>query len=32
VTDDDLRRMRAEWTTPPEFARMIAEADRVVTF
>jgi hypothetical protein len=31
VTDDDLAWLGASWLTPPDFARMVAEYDRVVS-
>jgi hypothetical protein len=31
VTDEDLEWMKASWITPPEFARMIEQFDRVVS-
>lgn len=31
VIDEDLAWLRASWTTPPEFARMVEEFDRVVS-
>jgi hypothetical protein len=31
VTEADLDRIGASWTTPPELARMVAEYDRVVS-
>jgi len=31
VTDEDVAKVSGTYTTPPEAARLIAEADRVVT-
>jgi hypothetical protein len=31
VTDSDLEWLKANWTTPPELARMIADYDRIVS-
>jgi hypothetical protein len=31
VTDEDLTWLKANWTTPPELARMVEEFDRVVS-
>lgn len=32
ATDHDLAAIGGTWTTPPEVARLIAEADKVLTF
>jgi hypothetical protein len=31
VTDEDLKWLKASWTTPPEVARMIEQFDRMVS-
>jgi hypothetical protein len=31
VTDDDLAAVGGTWVTPPDVARLIADADRVVS-
>jgi len=31
ATDEDLAWLQASWTTPPEFARMTEQFDRVVS-
>jgi hypothetical protein len=32
VTDDDLRGKNAQFITPRQFAELVAEADRVVSY
>jgi hypothetical protein len=32
ATDDDLSFMGGSWSTPPDLANLIANADRVLTF
>jgi hypothetical protein len=32
VTDDDLAELGGQWVAPPDVARLIEEADRVLTF